>query len=150
MEYKEIKKLMDDMGNSKLSEIEIEFPDGIKISMKKGLPASKPTVKEESNVVVKTSPEVPAVKEISEVPIAKNNEKIITSPMVGTFYSKVSPSEEPYVSIGSKIKKGNIVCIIEAMKLMNEIESELDGEIVEIFCQDGDMVEYGQPLFKLK
>lgn len=150
MEYKEIKKLMDDMGNSKLSEIEIEFPDGIKISMKKGLPSSKPAIKEESSVVVKPSSEVPAVKEKTEVTVVKNNEKIITAPMVGTFYSRVSPKDEPYVSIGSVVKKGNIVCIIEAMKLMNEIESELDGEIVEILCKDGDLVEYGQPLFKLK
>ena len=150
MEYKEIKKLMDDMGNSKLSEIEIEFPDGIKISMKKGLPSSKPTVKEESSVVIKDVAELPSVKEKVEMPTIKAQEKIITSPMVGTFYSRTSPSEEPYVSIGSKVKKGSIVCIIEAMKLMNEIESEIDGEIIEILCKDGDLVEYGQPLFKLK
>ena len=68
MDYNEIKKLMDDMGNSKLSEIEIEFPDGIKISMKKGLPSSKPTVKEETNVVVKKEAEAPLIKEKSEVP----------------------------------------------------------------------------------
>lgn len=150
MNYNEIKKLMDDMGNSKLSEIEIEFPDGIKISMKKGLPSSKPTVKEKSNVTVKTNEEVPLVKEKTETPKEINKEKIITSPMVGTFYSRTSPSEEPYVTIGSKVKKGDIVCIIEAMKLMNEIESEIDGEIIEILCKDGDLVEYGQPLFKLK
>ena len=150
MNYNEIKKLMDDMGNSKLSEIEIEFPDGIKISMKKGLPSSKPTINEESNVTVKTNAEVPLVKEKIETPKEISKEKIITSPMVGTFYSRTSPSEEPYVTIGSKVKKGDIVCIIEAMKLMNEIESEIDGEIIEILCKDGDLVEYGQPLFKLK
>ena len=70
--------------------------------------------------------------------------------MVGTFYSKVTPSDDPYVTIGSKVKKGDIVCIIEAMKLMNEIETEIDGEIIEILCEDGDLVEYGQPIFKLK
>ena len=150
MDYNEIKKLMDDMGNSKLSEIEIEFPDGIKISMKKGLPASKPTVKEEANVVVKKETEVPLVKEESETPVETSKEKVITSPMVGTFYSRVTPSDDPYVAIGSKVKKGDIVCIIEAMKLMNEIEAEIDGEIVEILCEDGDLVEYGQPIFKLK
>lgn len=150
MNYDEIKKLMDDMGNSKLSEIEIEFPDGIKISMKKGLPSSKPTVKEETNVVVKKEAEAPLIKEKSEVPIKTSEEKVITSPMVGTFYSKVTPSDDPYVTIGSKVKKGDIVCIIEAMKLMNEIETEIDGEIIEILCEDGDLVEYGQPIFKLK
>lgn len=149
MDYKEIKKLMDDMGESKLSEIEIEFPDGIKISMKKGLPSSKPALKEESSISVTEKPEAPALKENAEVPAVKN-EKVIKSPMVGTFYSKVTPNDDPYVKIGSKVKKGSIVCIIEAMKLMNEIESDLDGEIVEILCHDGDMVEFGQPLFKLK
>ena len=149
MNYDEIKKLMDDMGNSKLSEIEIEFPDGIKISMKKGLPSCKPALREEASVVIKEKVEVPSIKELSELPIT-TNEKIIKAPMVGTFYSRITPEDEPYVSVGTNVKKGNIVCIIEAMKLMNEIETDFDGEIVEIFCQDGDMVEYGQPLFKLK
>lgn len=149
MDYKEIKKLMDDMGNSKLSEIEIEFPDGIKISMKKGLPSSKPVLKEESSVVIKEKSEVPSIqKEVEKLAVIEG--KIIKAPMVGTFYSRITPSDDPYVKIGSKVKKGDIVCIIEAMKLMNEIESELDGEILEVLCKDGDMVEFGQPLFKLK
>lgn len=149
MDYKDIKKLMDDMGNSKLSEIEIEFPDGIKISMKKGLPSSKPTLKEDSSVVKKEKAEVLAVKPEAELPTVHEG-KVIKSPMVGTFYSRVTPTDEPYIKLGNKVKKGDIVCIIEAMKLMNEIESDLDGEITEILCQDGDMVEFGQPLFKLK
>ena len=70
--------------------------------------------------------------------------------MVGTFYSKSSPKAEPFVKIGSKVKKGDTLCIIEAMKLMNEIESEFDGEITEILVNDEDMVEYGQPLFIIK
>jgi acetyl-CoA carboxylase biotin carboxyl carrier protein len=70
--------------------------------------------------------------------------------MVGTFYSKSSPSAEPFVKIGSKVKKGDTLCIIEAMKLMNEIESEFDGEVVDILVDDEDMVEYGQPLFIIK
>ena len=158
MDYSEIKKLMDDMGNSKLTEIEIEFPDGIKISMKKGLPSSKPVLKEDASITQKEVSEVLALKEKTEVPVLKEksefptiqDEKVIKSPMVGTFYSRVTPNDEPYVSRGSKVKKGDIVCIIEAMKLMNEIESEIEGEEVEILCKDGDMVEYGQPLFKLK
>ena len=150
MDYEEIKKLMDDMGNSKLSEIEIEFPDGIKISMKKGLPSSKPVVKEDASVAIKENAEVPAVQPQAEVPAVQEMGKVIKSPMVGTFYSRVTPTDEPYVGVGSIVKKGDIVCIIEAMKLMNEIESEEEGEIVEILCQDGDMVEFGQPLFRLK
>ena len=76
--------------------------------------------------------------------------EIVKSPMVGTFYLKPDPNSNPYVEIGKKVKKGDILCIIEAMKLMNEIESEFDGEITEILVQDGEAVEYGKPLFKIK
>src|SRR5699024_5602391 len=72
------------------------------------------------------------------------------SPMVGTFYQKPSPESDPYVAIGDKVEEESIVCIVEAMKLFNEIEAELNGEIVEILVNDGDLVEYGQPLFKVK
>lgn len=74
----------------------------------------------------------------------------ITSPMVGTFYSKPSPDSESFVNTGDKISKGKVLCIIEAMKLMNEIESEYDGTIVKCLVNEGDMVEYGQPLFKIR
>ena len=150
MKYSEIKKLMDDMGNSKLSEIEIEFPDGIKISMKKGLPSTKPVVSDNKSIAIQEKSELPNVQEKTGVLTVKNDEKIIKAPMVGTFYSRVTPKDKTYVEVGTKVTKGSIVCIIEAMKLMNEIESDFDGEIVEIFCKDGDMVEYGQPLFRLK
>lgn len=156
MDYKEIKKLMDDMGNSKLSEIEIEFPDGIKISMKKDsgnkLPPPKPVMYENGELVVPEQPGVPAVKEAAPLTEVKvdENQKVVKSPMVGTFYSKSAPTSEPYVSVGSKVKKGDILCIIEAMKLMNEIECEYDGEIAEILVKDGDMVDYGKPLFVIK
>lgn len=75
---------------------------------------------------------------------------VVKSPMVGTFYSRSSPDKEPYVKIGSNVKKGDTLCIVEAMKLMNEIESEFDGEIVEILVRNEQMVEYGQALFKIK
>ena len=146
MNYDEIKKLMDDMGNSKLSEIEIEFPDGIKISMKKddGLKLSSP-------VPMVQEVNIPAVKENAElVPVEKVEGNVVKAPMVGTFYSKSSPTSEPFVKVGSKVKKGDTLCIIEAMKLMNEIESEFDGEVVEILVKDGQLVEYGQPLFLVK
>ena len=70
--------------------------------------------------------------------------------MVGTFYTKSSPTAEPFVKVGDRVKKGDVLCIIEAMKLMNEIESDVDGEIVEICCNDEDLVEYGSVLFKIK
>ena len=146
MNYDEIKKLMDDMGNSKLSEIEIEFPDGIKISMKKddGLKLSSP-------VPMVQEVNIPAVKENADlVPVEKAEGNVVKAPMVGTFYSKSSPTSEPFVKVGSKVKKGDTLCIIEAMKLMNEIESEFDGEVVEILVKDEEMVEYGIPLFVIK
>ena len=140
MEYEKIKQLIDDMGNSKLTSLEIDFPDGTKISMKKG----------EKEVIVKTTEAQTEDTTIENIPIPELKEpqgNIITSPMVGTFYAKPSPDSSPYVEVGSHIKKGDVVCIIEAMKLMNEIESEFDGEIKEIFVKDEEMVEYGKPLF---
>ncbi len=152
MEYNEIKKLMDDMGNSKLTELEIEFPDGIKISMKKedGKKLSAPVP------AVVSQPQPPMNITPAQVPMeikqetSKMEGKVVKSPMVGTFYSKSAPTAEAYVKIGSKVKKGDTLCIIEAMKLMNEIESEFDGEIVEILVNDDEMVEYNQPLFVIK
>ena len=85
-----------------------------------------------------------------ETAIDNETLKVITSPMVGTFYSKVSPDSEPFVKVGDEATIGKIICIVEAMKLMNEIESDFTGRIVEILVKDGQMVEYGQPLFKVK
>lgn len=141
MEYEKIRQLIEDFGNSKLSNISLDFPDGTKINMQKN-----------ENEVVKIL-EKP-IKEIIEN--TDNNVKnttqegnIVKSPMVGTFYLKPSPNAEPYVEIGKKIQKGDVLCIIEAMKLMNEIESEFAGEIKEILVKDGDIVEYGKPLFRI-
>lgn len=153
MEYKDIKKLMDDMGNSKLDSLDIEFPDGVKISMKKG---TKREVIVEPHVIEASAPmTVPVVKPQEQnalTPVEKKEEdyKIIKSPMVGTFYASSAPDKAPYVKVGDKIHKGQVVCIVEAMKLMNEIESEFDGEVVEICVNNEDVVEYGKPLFKIK
>ena len=145
MEYEKIKQLIEDVGNSKLTSIDIDFPDGTKISMKK-------EVKQETIVVNKE------VNGIVETPVCNNesNEQkqeegnIVKSPMVGTFYIKPSPTAEPYVEVGKTVKKGDTLCIIEAMKLMNEIESEFSGKIIEILIKDGEPVEYGTPLYRIK
>lgn len=145
MEYEKIKQLMDDMGNSKLTEINIDFPDGTKLSMKK----------EEKNEirVVETVHQANSIntvpEETKEVVSEITTGNIVKSPMVGTFYIKPSPEASPYVEIGTKVKKGDTLCIIEAMKLMNEIESEFSGKITEILVKDGEPVEYGTPLFKI-
>ncbi|WP_217586672.1 acetyl-CoA carboxylase biotin carboxyl carrier protein [Lentibacillus saliphilus] len=74
----------------------------------------------------------------------------IVSPMVGTFYEAASPESDPYVQVGSRVEQSTVVCIVEAMKLFNEIEAETNGEIVEILVKNGELVEYGQPLFRVK
>ena len=140
MEYEKIKQLMDDMGNSKLLEFNIDFPDGTKISMKKEQKQEK-TIQ---NITVEGN------SQKSEGSIQEETENIVKSPMVGTFYIKPSPTEKPYVEIGKEVKKGDILCIIEAMKLMNEIESEYAGKVTEILVKDGEMVEYGTPLFRIE
>lgn len=76
--------------------------------------------------------------------------KTINAPIVGVFYAAPSPDSEPYVSVGTKVKKGDVVCIIEAMKCMNEIQAEEDGEITEVLAQNGELVEYNEPLFRIK
>ena len=145
MNYEDIKKLIDDMGNSKLTEISIDFPDGTKIGMKKEVKVVEKV--QEKNI---QHIEQKEVNEIVETETQEDNCKIVKSPMVGTFYLKPDPNSNPYVEIGEKVKKGDILCIIEAMKLMNEIECEFDCEIAEILVKDGEMVEYGKPLFKIK
>ena len=149
MEYDKIKQLMEDMGKSNIEELEIEFPEGMKISMKKNVavvPAQQVVAQQSTNIPVVQS--IQTTQPIPEEP--KEEYKEIKSPMVGTFYSKPSPDKEEFVKVGDKVKKGQVVCIIEAMKLMNEIEAEFDGEVVEVCLNDGDAVEYGKPLFKLK
>ena len=146
MEYEKIKQLMDDMGNSKLTSIDIDFPDGTKIKVKK----------EQKEVIIQKNElqnlvEVPVAEDKAlEAPKKEEEGNIVKSPMVGTFYLKPSPTSEPFVEIGKDVKKGDTLCIIEAMKLMNEIESEYAGKIDEILVEDGKPVEYGTPLFRIK
>jgi acetyl-CoA carboxylase biotin carboxyl carrier protein len=110
--------------------------------------ASSATAKETVESYVAEGEELNVTEK--ETIIDDKNLSIITSPMVGTFYSSASPESAPFVQVGDTVAKGKIICIIEAMKLMNEIESEYSGVIVECLAKDGDMVEYGQPLFKIK
>lgn len=154
MEYEKIIQLINDFGNSKLNNLKLDFPDGTKIDMSKNEENVK-VVETVANVTATTSAEREHSKQMVgkefEQPYEDIKEKgnIISSPMVGTFYLKPSPNAEPYVKVGQRVKKGDVVCIIEAMKLMNEIEAECDGVIEEILVKDGDSVEYGKPLFRI-
>lgn len=146
MEYTEIQKLIDSMGESKLTDLDIEFADGTKISMKKSNNTNVATIAAsalETTATVSSNITVEASKESS-------NAKIIKAPMVGTFYSKANPTVAPYVIEGDRISEGQTLCIIEAMKLMNEIESDYSGIITKVLVKDGEMVEYGQPLFEIE
>ena len=133
MDYAEIKNLMRDMENSSLDSIEIALPEGTKVKMRKS-----PIIYAGLNY------------DVTENSTSQAVNRTVKSPMVGTFYTKSSPTAEPFVKVGDRVKKGDVLCIIEAMKLMNEIESDVDGEIVEICYNDEDLVEYGSVLFKIK
>ncbi len=157
-ELREIIRLID---QSSISEFVYEN-DGSSITIKKPTEDKQVNVREE---VIQTSPvvQVPVVEKeeaVKEVPKQEADTEVVTtdddnvveivSPMVGTFYRKPSPESDPYVKVGDKIDESTIVCIVEAMKLFNEIEAETTGEIVEVLVGDGELVEYGQALFKVK
>lgn len=157
MEYDKIKQLMEDMGNSKLTSIDIDFADGTKIKMTKqnNQTIENNCVIEENNNKQEKIENLQGIVEensrqktdYSEKTKGKNN--IVKSPMVGTFYLKPSPTSNAYVEVGKEVKKGDTLCIIEAMKLMNEIESDYNGKIEKILVEDGQPVEYGTPLFEI-
>jgi acetyl-CoA carboxylase biotin carboxyl carrier protein len=162
MDLNYIKKLIKLLDSSNISEIEIE-EEGKKIKLSKPdlnsgsstpvyhQPVMQSSTREENfhaeshhNEPTKTSAEIAEAK--------KNSEKFyeVRSPMVGTFYRSPSPDADPYVNVGEIVNTGSILCIIEAMKLMNEIESEISGKIVKILVENGQPVEYNQPLFELE
>lgn len=140
IDYKEILKLIDLLEERNLSAFELEI-EGFKIKISRGQP---PTIVSESPA----SPSPPAdVRESTE---SKNDLHYISSPMVGTFYRAPDPSSPPFVEIGESVQKNQTLCLIEAMKLMNEIESDIDGVLEEIYVQNGKPVEYGKNLFAIK
>ncbi|WP_062355979.1 acetyl-CoA carboxylase biotin carboxyl carrier protein [Bacillus kwashiorkori] len=163
LKVQEIRELIRLVDQSSINEFDYEY-DGLKLVMKKAV--KNPIVNEVQQVV----PQEPIVtvaqpnnvqqevkQQVAEPavplePTVKNEENLhpITSPMVGTFYQAPSPDANPYVTVGAKVAKDTIVCIVEAMKLFNEIEADVNGEIVEILVKDGQLVEYGQPLFLVK
>ena len=150
MEYDKIKQLMDDMSNSKLTSISIDFPDGTKINIKK---EHEKEIVVTNNLDNNTKNNIKSNDEIvdeEKVDTVEEKGNIVKAPMVGTFYIKPSPTSEPYVQIGTEVKKGETLCIIEAMKLMNEIQSEYSGKITKILVEDGSSVEYGTALFVIE
>jgi len=140
-----IKKMIKVLEESSLEEIEIQrFWTRVKISKNKKGSAPKVSV---SNLKSKETEELSSAEQETK---EESGLHTIKSPMVGTFYRAPSPDAPPYVETGDKIKKGDMVCIIEAMKIMNEIESDVKGEIEEVLISNEDPVEYNQPLFLVR
>ena len=145
MNIKQIRELAQIVRENGLSALEISENDSrIRIECGRGevvvatpAPASVPAA------------EAPAPVIREEAAVDFNRVHEIKSPMVGVFYASPAPDAKPFVEIGQKVKKGDVVCIIEAMKLMNELTADQDGEVVDICVNNGEVVEYGQPLFKL-
>ncbi|SMC26238.1 acetyl-CoA carboxylase biotin carboxyl carrier protein [Clostridium acidisoli DSM 12555] len=154
MDYKAIEQLIKTAGETGLTYLDIET-EGIHITMKKGSLKGENEVilaeSEKENLLSKVEINEPkeAIKTEEKI-VDDENVKTITSPIVGTYYASADPKNDAFVKIGSKVKKGDTLCIIEAMKLMNEIDSEFDGEIVEVLVENEQMVEYGQGLFKIR
>ncbi|RBP89444.1 acetyl-CoA carboxylase biotin carboxyl carrier protein [Cytobacillus firmus] len=163
LKVQEIRELIKLVDQSNIDEFVYEH-EGSKIKMKKkgneaavvqqiqpavvqaSAPAPQPV---QSAAVEEPKAEAPAQVPAPQADAAEDLHKIV-SPMVGTFYQSSSPDADAYVKAGSKVTKDSIVCIVEAMKLFNEIEAEVNGEIVEVLVKDGQLVEYGQPLFLVK
>ena len=141
MDLKEIKLLIDMMRKNDLSVFKMEN-DGFKITLKKNT-GFQP-------VVTQAAPPAPAAPAPAAQPVEQAVGKEIVSPMVGTFYVSTSPETAPFVSIGQEVTEDTVVCIIEAMKVMNEIKSEVRGVITEILTENGKPVQFGQALFKVK
>ena len=154
MDYSSIKELIKIIDDSSLTNFELELEGTVvKMSKNQAVQAVDESVKEVKAVkkeAAKVESRREAIEVKEEVPEKIEGGNLVTAPIVGTFYASSSPGKAPFVKVGDKVKKGDVICIVEAMKIMNEITSEFDGEVVEVFVKEEDMVEYGQPLFRIK
>jgi len=145
LDLKQIKGIISLMESSNLTEFEIEEKD-LKLRIKRG--------RENDSAVVAAPLVAAAAPAPVDVPVSTDEEEegvtVVKSPMVGTFYRSPSPDNPPYVEAGQKTTEGAVLCIIEAMKVMNEIKAESSGTVIAILVENGENVEYGQPLFKVK
>lgn len=154
----DVKRLIELANKNDLSVLEIETKKGRRIRIEKNKPvapavafnatAPAPAPAPVQAPVVETAPVQQSAPTQASAP--QPTGKTIKAPMVGVFYQAASPEADPYVTVGKTVKKGDTVCIIEAMKLMNEIQAEEDGTIKEILAKNGDIIEYGQPLFVIE
>src|ERR1700761_1365868 len=154
MDIRKIKKLIELLEESGIAEIEIkEGEEAVRISRMPPTPPA-PAYPQFTHVPMPMSPQLEAPATAAAPPVTevavtkpKPNEHVITAPMVGTFYGSPSPGAKAFIEIGDEIKVGQVLCIIEAMKMMNQIESDRAGKVTSIMARNGDPVEFGQPLF---
>ncbi len=147
MNIKQIRELVEIMNDNSLGEVEVE-QEGMKIRLlKEGVSAVGHVVAP----VMSAAMPVPAAQSApAEAPAAQSNLKEVKSPMVGTFYKSPAPDAAPYAQVGDVIKQGDVLCIVEAMKLMNEVKAEFGGKVVEVCLENADPVEFGQVLYKIE
>lgn len=157
METNEIKDLLSQFDQSSLTELQLK-KENIELYFNKNSFSSRQVSSESSDVKVESIPAaapVPSVQPTAAGPLEVSSEPIIAgteivSPLVGVVYLKPSPEQSQFKQIGDSVKKGDVLCIVEAMKVMNEIVSDVDGELVEILVENEQIVEYDQPLFRVK
>lgn len=142
----QIQELIDLLKRNNLTELEVER-EGFRVRLRHETGARPAVAATAAADIVPAGPHALAESAIIPLPAETAGKVTITSPIVGTFYRSASPDADPYVEEGDLVKKGQVLCIVEAMKLMNEIESEVDGRIVKILAESTKPVEYGQPLF---
>lgn len=147
MDLRKLKTLIDLVSESNISELEITEADG-KVRIVKAEPAGAATPIYYAPVPAMMAAPVPAAMPAAELatPVAEIGHPV-KSPMVGTFYRSANPGSKPFSEVGDAIKEGDPICIIEAMKIMNEIEADKSGTVTRILCENGQAVEFGQPLF---
>jgi acetyl-CoA carboxylase biotin carboxyl carrier protein len=161
MDIRKVKKLIELLDETGVAEIEIkEGEESVRISrhptgttftmMSPQMAYSAPSAAPGGGPVAAPAAPAPAAVPAAPAPAAHAPDQVVTAPMVGTFYSAPAPGAKAFVDIGSEVKPGDVLCIIEAMKMMNQIESDKAGRIVSVLVKNGDPVEFGQPLFVIE
>ncbi|HEY0858499.1 MAG TPA: acetyl-CoA carboxylase biotin carboxyl carrier protein [Albitalea sp.] len=157
MDLRKLKTLIDLVSESNISELEITEADG-KVRIVKADPAAQPVAMPpvaHTPAPAAAPAGAPVAPVLAVAPVAPPEPTVaaghaVKSPMVGTFYRSASPGSKPFVEVGDEIKEGEPICIIEAMKIMNEIEADKSGRVTRILCENGQAVEFGQPLFMIE